>query len=263
MKNLFKEAHRMTREMMKKYNDIDYSAQFTLCLEYLRKEDKDMIKAELKGTEKQIKWAEDIRSNFIKIIEESKEKYDKADEIDKKDLRKAVKRRFFYGTYKKASKDKDVFEFFIEKAEKLIEEQTKAEYYINNRDIKNTHGLIIIVAAEYPEGITTLKESVKNIEEAKEEYKNATGKEFDIVDTDKLIEAINGNGEVPEYFTEIGKKLIEETKENNRKSNFVLSCIIEDIATSIKTTIAYPKKTHEENIEWFKRMIKNSEKHYS
>ena len=110
MKNLFKEAHRMTREMMKKYNDIDYSAQFTLCLEYLRKEDKDMIKAELKGTEKQIKWAEDIRNNFIKIIEESKEKYDKADEIDKKDLRKAVKRRFFYGTYKKASKDKDVFE---------------------------------------------------------------------------------------------------------------------------------------------------------
>lgn len=257
MKNLFKEAHKMTREMMKKYNDIDYSAQFTLCLEYLRKEDKNMIKAELKGTEKQIKWAEDIRNNFIKIIEESKEKYNKADEIDKKDLRKAVRRRFYFGTYKKASKDKDVFEFFIEKAEKLIEEQTKAEYYINNRDTKDVYDLIIRVAAEYPEGLKELKEYVKDIEEAKEKYKNTTGKEFDIVDTDKLVEAINGNGELPEYLTEISAKLIKEI--NNRKANFALTCILRNIAGCIKNT----KNTHEENIEWFKKMMNSHEKHYN
>ena len=261
MKNLFKKAHKMTREIVERYNDVDYKAQFTLCLEYLSEGEEEMVKTELKGSEKQIKWAEDIRNNFIKIIEESKENYKKADEIAKKDLRKAVRRRFYNGTCKKASKDKDVFVFFIEKAEKLIEEQTKAEYYINARDTKNVNDLIIRVAAEYPEGITTLKESVKNIEEAKEEYKNATGKEFDIVDTDKLVEAINGNGELPGYLTEISAELIK--KINNRKANFALSCIIGDIATYIKTTIAYPKKTHEENIEWFKDMVKRSEKHYN
>lgn len=36
-----------------------------------------MIKAELKGSEKQIKWAEDIRDNFIKVINESKENWNK------------------------------------------------------------------------------------------------------------------------------------------------------------------------------------------
>ena len=245
MKNLFKKAHEMTKEMVEKYNDIDYKAQFTLCLEYLSEGEKEMVKAELKGTEKQIKWAEDIRNNFIKIMEESKEKYSKANEIDKKDLRKAIRRRFYNGTLKKAAKDKDVFELFIEKVERLIKEETNATYYINKRDTKNVNDLIIRVAIEYPEGIKELNESVKNIEEAKEEYKNVTGKEFDIVDTDKLVEAINGNGEVPEYFTELGEKLIEETKNNNGKSNFVLSCIIQDIATNIQTTIAYPKKTHE------------------
>ena len=52
MKNLFKEAHKMTREMMKKYNDIDYSAQFTLCLEYLKEEEEEQLwkATEFKGT---------------------------------------------------------------------------------------------------------------------------------------------------------------------------------------------------------------------
>ena len=261
MKNLFKKAHKMTREIVERYNNVDYKAQFTLCLEYLSEGEEEMVKAELKGSEKQIKWAEDIRNNFIKIIEESKEKYDKADEIDKKDLRKAVRRRFYNGTCKKASKDKDVFVFFIEKAEQLIAEQTEATYYINTRDTKNVNDLIIRVAAEYPEGITTLKESVKNIEEAKEEYKNATGKEFDIVDTDKLVEAINGNGELPGYLTEISAELIK--KINNRKANFALSCIIEGIAGKIKLAAKDTKKDHEEKIEWFKGMVKRLEKHYN
>ena len=35
MKNLFTAAHKMTKEMVNKYGDIDYSAQFILCLNYL------------------------------------------------------------------------------------------------------------------------------------------------------------------------------------------------------------------------------------
>ena len=44
MKNLFKAAHKMTREMVAKYKDIDYKAQFVLCLAYLQenKEEKEV-----------------------------------------------------------------------------------------------------------------------------------------------------------------------------------------------------------------------------
>lgn len=40
MKKLFKEAHKMTREMVDKYGDIDYQTQFGLCLQYLIEESK-------------------------------------------------------------------------------------------------------------------------------------------------------------------------------------------------------------------------------
>lgn len=68
MKAIFKEAHKMTREMAKEY-EVDYQAQFGLCLSFLfeenQKEEKEVKKAELKGSEKQIKWAEDIREEQL------------------------------------------------------------------------------------------------------------------------------------------------------------------------------------------------------
>lgn len=71
MKNLFKEAHKMTREIANKY-DVDYQAQFGLCLSYLlQKGDVEGMK-ELKGTEKQVKYANDIKrkmNDFLKEVE--------------------------------------------------------------------------------------------------------------------------------------------------------------------------------------------------
>src|SRR5690554_1061676 len=45
MKKIFKEAHKMTKEIASKY-DVDYQAQFGLCLAYLlnKEEEKEMIK---------------------------------------------------------------------------------------------------------------------------------------------------------------------------------------------------------------------------
>lgn len=46
MKKVFKEAHKMTREMVKKYG-VDYQAQFGLCLSYiLNEEEKNEMKPE-------------------------------------------------------------------------------------------------------------------------------------------------------------------------------------------------------------------------
>lgn len=68
MKNLFKEAHKMTGEIKRKYKDVDYKAQFSLCLSFLiEKEDnaKEFI-----GTETEIKLANDIRKDLLRTINE-------------------------------------------------------------------------------------------------------------------------------------------------------------------------------------------------
>ena len=67
-RNLMKEAHKMTREIINQYGDVDYKTQLGLCLSFLSQEGgKEMV--ELKGTEKQVKWAEDIRNRIIKVNE--------------------------------------------------------------------------------------------------------------------------------------------------------------------------------------------------
>ena len=67
-RNLMKEAHKMTREIINQYGDVDYRTQLGLCLSFLSQEGgKEMV--ELKGTEKQVKWAEDIRNRIIKVNE--------------------------------------------------------------------------------------------------------------------------------------------------------------------------------------------------
>ena len=67
-RNLMKEAHKLTKEIKKQYPEVDYKTQLGLCLSFLSQEGgKEMV--ELKGTEKQVKWAEDIRNRIIKVNE--------------------------------------------------------------------------------------------------------------------------------------------------------------------------------------------------
>ena len=68
-RNLMKEAHKMTREIVNKYGDVDYMTQLGLCLSFLSQEKGDNEMVELKGTEKQVKWAKDIRNRIIKVNE--------------------------------------------------------------------------------------------------------------------------------------------------------------------------------------------------
>ncbi len=75
MINLMKEAHKLTREIKAEYKDVDYKAQLGICISYLSKKEevKEMVK--LEGTEKQVKFASDIRKNIINMIEESDSEY--------------------------------------------------------------------------------------------------------------------------------------------------------------------------------------------
>lgn len=67
-KELMIKAHKMTKEIKAQYPAVDYKFQLGLCLSYLLSEGENEM-MELKGTERQIKWAEKIRENVVKGIE--------------------------------------------------------------------------------------------------------------------------------------------------------------------------------------------------
>ena len=67
---IMKEAHKLTRELKMEFPNVDYKAQLGICISYLLEEGVKEMK-ELKGSEKQIKWANDIRENLIKSCEEA------------------------------------------------------------------------------------------------------------------------------------------------------------------------------------------------
>ena len=67
-RNIMREAHKLTKQIVSEYGDVDYKTQLGLCLSFLSQEGgKEMV--ELKGTEKQVKWAEDLRSRFVKYLD--------------------------------------------------------------------------------------------------------------------------------------------------------------------------------------------------
>lgn len=75
--NIMKEAHKMTKEIKSQYPEVDYKFQLGLCLSYLS-ENKGEVKmemVELKGSEKQVKWAEEIRKEAIEKILSSNAKH--------------------------------------------------------------------------------------------------------------------------------------------------------------------------------------------
>ena len=59
-KELMIKAHEMTKEIKREYPEVDYKFQLGLCLAYLQSEG-EVEMVELKGSEKQVKWANDIR----------------------------------------------------------------------------------------------------------------------------------------------------------------------------------------------------------
>lgn len=68
-RNIMREAHKLTKEIISKYEDVDYKTQLGLCLSFLSQEKGGKEMVELKGTEKQIKWAEGLRGRFVKYLD--------------------------------------------------------------------------------------------------------------------------------------------------------------------------------------------------
>lgn len=80
---IFKEAHKMTKEIKKEFPEVDYKFQFGLNLAYLLKEGEH----KLEGSEKQVKWANDIKNTFTEIIDDIISKVEKVPAPSEKSLK--------------------------------------------------------------------------------------------------------------------------------------------------------------------------------
>lgn len=74
---LMKEAHKLTKKIKDEYQNIDYKFQLGLSIKFLLEEKEVKKVIDLKGTPKQISWAEKIRKEEIRkmdcIIKEMKQ----------------------------------------------------------------------------------------------------------------------------------------------------------------------------------------------
>lgn len=110
MKELFKKAHKITREIIK--TGDDYRATFGFVLSYLFNKKGENKMVELKGTEKQIKWADDIRDEVASLIQHMKEEVKNFSERDGKDYTEKYTER-------------------MRNVEKILDEES-AKFFIDN-----------------------------------------------------------------------------------------------------------------------------------
>lgn len=72
-KELMIKAHKMTKEIKNEYPTVDYKFQLGLCLAYLYENEGENEMVELKGSEKQIAWAKEIKEVVLEMAERTVE----------------------------------------------------------------------------------------------------------------------------------------------------------------------------------------------
>lgn len=204
LSKMFKKAHKMTREIKAKHQEVDYKAQFGVCLSFLYRKMKEeggkMVK--LEGTEKQVRWAEDIRDNMIKSLNELKEN---------KNLRYHLGR--------------DITVEEVEESLKVLAEIEDSVFFIDNRYEKGTE---LIVVLEELKQENSIKEEISNnlTKEEKEriieEVKYVDRKSKDIDTTDVLYD------DEREKVKEVINTIREELLKGNIKSIKESVKVIED-----------------------------------
>ena len=123
VKEVFLKAHQMTREIKRQYQEVDYRAQFGLCLSYLlknRKEEKGMEYPELTGTPKQVAWANDIREKMVEGMKQALE-------------HRIYMLRKYHSEQISEEKIEKFKEECLELLKYMVETKTSAKWYIEHR----------------------------------------------------------------------------------------------------------------------------------
>ena len=72
-KEMMVKAHKMTKGIKNEYPEVDYKFQLGLCLAYLYENEGEKEMVELKGSEKQIAWAKEIKEVVLEMAERTVE----------------------------------------------------------------------------------------------------------------------------------------------------------------------------------------------
>lgn len=178
MKNLFNEAHKMTREIRTKY-EVNYQAQFTLCLNFLLEENK-------KGVVKMIKWERAIDD----VLEFDVKKY-----VDI--YKNGTKVGEAYYTYKLEEGQDNILEFTLLK--------NRETYYIKmtNKEVNR-------------QILDKVKENKKEIEKFFDNIKNAkltklSSGQLVFINKDEEFKRLQG---LHEKFNDIEENWIKENKKH-------------------------------------------------
>lgn len=181
MRNIMIEAHRMTKEIKNNSPEVDYRAQLGLCLSFLmmnKKEEKVMEMAKLEGSEKQIKWAEDLRKEFIKRVQKCKSMFNVSSEKGKRMFK--IDMAFALNTNQDDKNFKKLYEIEKEFNEEdiqeminnidtytnlLLENEKSAKFFIETR---NQHIIFAIAKAYFKYSVLANEENIaENIDEDK------------------------------------------------------------------------------------------------
>lgn len=134
--NIMKEAHKLTREIKKEFPNVDYKFQLGLCISYLHRNKEAIKMVDLKGTEKQVNWANDIREDMLKRIDlmrKAKMKYKTNYPVDPDDIFQnrisSIDRRVNEENFKQAIEDLN----FVE--ETILKVTSAASFIMHKNDI--------------------------------------------------------------------------------------------------------------------------------
>lgn len=133
-KQLFTQAHKMTKEIKKEYVNVNYSFQFSLCLSYLKSEGVQEMKenVELKGTDKQIEWAEQLREKILNRFDERLEEILNYEYVFIRNT--LIQNKQFFKNKPKTREDARMeYANLLKEVKSVIEQQTEAKFFIETR----------------------------------------------------------------------------------------------------------------------------------
>ena len=217
MRNIMIEAHRMTKEIKNNSPEVDYRAQLGLCLSFLmmnKKEEKVLEMAKLEGSEKQVKWAESLREEFIKRVQKCKSMFNVSSEKGKRMFK--IDMAFALNTNQDDKNFKKLYEIEKEFNEEdiqeminnidtytnlLLENEKSAKFFIETR---NQHIIFAIAKAYFKYSVLANEENIaENIDED---------------ETTEMVE-LEGSEKQVKWATELRKEFIADIEEYKKFLN--------------------------------------------
>ena len=140
-KEIFKKAHNLTKEIIRKGDS--YRATFKLALTFIYSKIKKGLNkmVELKGTEKQVKWAVDLRKERVEELERLIEDVTNVDTDNKAITRNNIRRRLKIKKSEVGGTREAVTKALLEKLNDIktqILNIEDATFFINTRYYSNT-----------------------------------------------------------------------------------------------------------------------------